>query len=59
MRMMRRALLSMPELVAVSGLSESEIRRQMRRGLLKSRLICGRRRFVVADVETFLGVNVA
>ncbi len=58
MRSMKRALLTLPEVVAITGVSKSQLRREMRRGRLKSCRICGRRRFVVTDVESFLGVAV-
>ena len=52
-----KTLLSMAEVVSATGISEKQIRREMERGKLPSRLLCGRRRFLVSDVETFLGAS--
>ena len=49
-----KTLLTMQEVVSATGISEKQIRREMERGKLPSRLLCGRRRFLVEDVEAFV-----
>ena len=49
-----KTLLTMQEVVSATGISEKQLRREMERGKLASRLLCGRRRFLVEDVQDFL-----
>lgn len=52
-----KTLLTMQEVVSATGISEKQIRREMERGKLPSRLLCGRRRFLVEDVQNYLGAS--
>ena len=54
---MRPALLTLREVEELTRFSESHIRRQVKRGKLRSRLIGGRRRFLPADVAMWIGVR--
>ena len=49
-----KTLLTMQEVVYATGISEKQLRREMERGNLPSRLLCGRRRFLVSDVQDFV-----
>jgi predicted DNA-binding transcriptional regulator AlpA len=55
MPVLARALLSLREVMTVTGLSESTIRKEMRAQNLPGRLMNGKRRFLVSDVEKYIG----
>ena len=54
MPILGKTLLTLEEIKVATGLSEKSIRREMAKGLLASRLLCGKRRFLASDVEAYL-----
>jgi hypothetical protein len=55
MPILARSLLTLHEASLVTGLSESTLRREMNTGKIPGRLLNGKRRFLVADVEKYIG----